>query len=83
MKSPVVMSSVVPSGALFRRGADWAAFLLVTNSVQLRVVKAGRSSGAETQILSGLREGDEVILYPSDRLKDGQKVQPTVISPAP
>lgn len=72
----------VSSGALFRRGPDWAAFLLVTNTVQLRMVKTGRSSGAETQILSGLREGDEVILYPGDRLKDGQKVQPTVIAPA-
>ena len=70
----------VPSGALFRRGADWAAFLLVTNSVQLRVVKTGRSSGSETQVLSGLREGDDVILYPGDRLKDGQRVQPSVIS---
>ena len=29
-----------------------------------------------------LKEGDEVILYPGDRLKDGQKVQPTVIAPA-
>jgi HlyD family secretion protein len=70
----------VSSGALFRRGADWAAFQLVTNSVQLRVVKTGRTSGSETQILSGLREGDEVVLYPGDRLKDGQRVQPTVIA---
>lgn len=70
----------VPSGALFRRGQDWAAFLLTTNTVQLRLVKTGRTSGAETQVLSGLREGDEVILYPGDRLKDGQRVQPTVIT---
>lgn len=70
----------VPSGALFRRGADWAAFLLATNQVQLRLVKTGRSSGSETQILAGLKDGDEVILYPGDRLRDGQRVQPTVIN---
>ena len=70
----------VPSGALFRRGADWAAFLLTTNQVQLRLVKTGRTSGAETQVISGLKEGDEVILYPGDRLRDGQRVQPTVIN---
>lgn len=70
----------VPSGALFRKGPEWAAFLLMTNQVQLRMVKTGRSSGAETQILSGLTEGDEVILYPGDRLHDGQRVQPTVIT---
>ncbi|NDF01308.1 MAG: hypothetical protein EB034_24030, partial [Verrucomicrobia bacterium] len=70
----------VPSGALFRRGPDWAAFLLTTNQVQLRLVKTGRTSGAETQVISGLKEGDEVILYPGDRLRDGQRVQPTVIN---
>ena len=70
----------VPSGALFRRGAEWAAFLLATNQVQLRLVKTGRTSGAETQILSGLKEGDEVVLYPGDRLHDGQRVQTTVIA---
>lgn len=70
----------VSSGALFRKGPDWAAFILATNSVQLRLVKTGRTSGAETQILSGLKDGDEVVLYPGDRLHDGQRVQPTVIS---
>jgi HlyD family secretion protein len=72
----------VPAGALFRRGAEWAAFQLVTNTVRLCLVKTGRTSGTETQILSGLREGDEVVLYPGDRLKDGQRVQPAVIAAA-
>ncbi len=72
----------VSSGALFRKGQEWAAFILVTNQVQLRMVKTGRSSGAETQILSGLKDGDEVILYPGDRLHDGQQVQTMVISVA-
>lgn len=72
----------VPAGALFRRGSEWAAFQLVTNTVRLCLVKTGRTSGTETQILSGLREGDEVVLYPGDRLKDGQRVQPAVIAAA-
>ena len=42
-------------------------------------MKAGRSSGTETQILEGLREGDEVILYPDDRIKDSQRVQPVKV----
>ena len=37
---------------------------------------AGRSSGTEVQVLKGLNEGDEVILYPGDRITDGQRVQP-------
>jgi len=70
----------VPAGVLFRRGAEWAAFVLAGEQVQLRQVKTGRSSGTETQILSGLNEGDTVILYPGDRLHDGQRVQPMDIA---
>lgn len=70
----------VPSGALFRRGPEWAAFVLAGGRAQLRAIKTGRASGSETQILSGLSAGDEVILYPGDRLKDGQRAQPMVIA---
>ena len=70
----------VPSGALFRRGPEWAAFVLAGGKAQLRAIKTGRSSGSETQILSGVQEGDEVILYPGDRLKDGQRAKPMVIA---
>ena len=35
----------------------------------------GRSSGTETEIIDGLKEGDQVILYPGDRIKDGQRVE--------
>jgi len=40
----------------------------------LRAVKSGRACGAETQILVGLKEGDSVIVYPRDRVRDGQPV---------
>lgn len=73
----------VPAGALFRRGPDWAAFVLVGEQVQLRTVKTGRTSGSETQILAGLKEGDAVILYPGDRLHGGQRVRPIVIAAQP
>ncbi|HWX22661.1 MAG TPA: efflux RND transporter periplasmic adaptor subunit [Candidatus Binatia bacterium] len=65
----------VPAGALFRRGEDWAAFVVVEGRARLRVVKAGRSSGTETQILVGLKEGEEVVLYPGSRVQDGQPVK--------
>jgi HlyD family secretion protein len=64
----------VPSSGLFRRGNDWAAFVLRDGAAKLVPVKTGRSSGAETQVLEGLQEGDEIILYPGDRIQDGQRV---------
>ncbi len=70
----------VPSSSLFRRGNDWAAFVVRNGVAQLVSVKTGRSSGAETQVLDGLREGDEVILYPGDRIQDGQRVAPMQVA---
>lgn len=64
----------VPSGALFRRGSEWAAFVVVDGRAQLRTVQVGRTSGTETQILEGLNEGDQVVLYPGDRIQPGQRL---------
>ena len=69
----------VPGGALFRRGQEWAAFVVEDGRARLRPVKAGRSSGTEVQVLDGLKEGEEVILYPGDRVKDGLRVHPVKV----
>lgn len=71
----------VPAGALFRRGPDWATFVLIAGRAELRRVTVDRSSGSEMQVLEGLKEGDAVILYPGDRVKAGQRVKPIQIAP--
>lgn len=70
----------VPAGALFRRGQNWAAYVLAAGKADLRRVEVGRSSGTEMQVLDGLKSGDEVILYPGDRVKGGQRVKPIQIA---
>jgi HlyD family secretion protein len=65
----------VPVGALFRQGDQWATFVVTDGCARLRLVKAGRSSGTETQVLEGLKEGEEVILYPGSRVRDGERVR--------
>ena len=69
----------LPSSGLFRQGRDWAVYVVRGGEAKLVPVKVGRSSGAETQVTDGLKEGDEVILYPGDRIKDGQRVKPTKV----
>ncbi len=69
----------VPSGALFRQGEQWAAYVVSEGRAHLRAVQASRSSGAEIQVLGGLKEGDEVILYPGNRVHDGLRVKPVTI----
>lgn len=68
-----------PNGALFRRGDQWQAFVLEGGRARLRALKTGHAGNTETQILDGLKEGEEVILYPGDRVADGQRVKPVKI----
>lgn len=67
-----------PAGALFRKGADWAAFVVEQGRAKLRIIEVGKTSGSETQIIKGLREGDVLVLYPGNRVHDGQRVKPLV-----
>jgi HlyD family secretion protein len=70
----------VPSGALFRFGDQWAAYTVRSGRAQLQPVKAGRGSGTETQVLEGLKAGDQVIVYPGDRVQDKLRVKPLQVS---
>jgi HlyD family secretion protein len=69
----------VPAGALFRQGDQWAAFVVADGHARLRIVKVGRSSGTETQVLEGIKQGEEAILYPGSRARDGQRVTPVTL----
>ena len=70
----------VPSGALFRRGAGWSTFVIDGGRARLKAVSVGLSSGPETQILDGLMENDEVIIYPGERVHDGERVRRITVS---
>ena len=64
-----------PVGALFRRGKDWAAFVVEEGRARLRSVKLARRNGQEAQIEQGLEPGETVVVYPSDALEDGARVK--------
>ncbi|WP_374530132.1 efflux RND transporter periplasmic adaptor subunit [Novosphingobium sp.] len=66
----------VPVGALFRQGANWAAFVVGANGKARMVqVKVGHMSDEYGEVLGGLSAGDKVILHPGDKVKDGVKVK--------
>lgn len=71
----------VPLGALFRRGSDWAVFVLDQGRARLRRLQVGHRNEREAEILEGLKEGERVILYPGERIQDGQRVRPVQIEP--
>ncbi|KPK14727.1 MAG: hypothetical protein AMJ62_12010 [Myxococcales bacterium SG8_38] len=65
----------VPASAVFRSEEAWATFAVEDGTAVLRTVEIGESNGLETQVLSGLEEGDEVVAYPSDSVRDGVSVK--------
>ena len=66
----------VPSSSLFRRGDEWAVFVVNAEHARLRTVQLGRRSGLTAQVLSGIEAGDLVITHPDDEIEDGLEVQP-------
>ncbi|HEX4933604.1 MAG TPA: efflux RND transporter periplasmic adaptor subunit, partial [Gemmatimonadaceae bacterium] len=65
----------VPPGALVRNGSDWAAFVVEGKRASLRRLQIGAMGDAAVEVRSGLREGDEVIIFPSDKTRDGVRVR--------
>ena len=67
-----------PENALFRQGEEWAVFLAnKDHSAELRKVILGKRSGLYAQIISGLNEGDVIILYPDEKIKDSEQIDIT------
>lgn len=65
-----------PTSSLFRRGEDWAVFVVDGGRARLRKVAVGRRNGLEAHILSGLSSGERVIVHPGDTLREGSRVRP-------
>jgi HlyD family secretion protein len=65
----------VPVGALFRQGEDWAVFAVKDGRARTTGVKIGHRNNRTAEVLSGLLEGDKIVLHPSDRVKDGVAIE--------
>jgi HlyD family secretion protein len=63
-----------PSTALFRRGNEWAVFVVRDGRAHITPVVTGRADGTHTVIERGLAAGDVVAVQPSDLLVDGARV---------
>jgi HlyD family secretion protein len=65
----------VPAAALFRGHAGWRAFVVENGRVAMREVSAGERGGGRIQVLAGIAEGETVVLFPSDQLREGVRVR--------
>ncbi len=65
----------VPLSALFRRDGNWAVFKLDGGIAKLAKITTGQMTTSDVQIISGLRQGETVIVHPSDLVTDGVQIE--------
>jgi HlyD family secretion protein len=65
----------VPVGSLFRRGTDWAVFVVDNRRANIRTITIDHRNGTAAQVTKGLDAGSTVVLHPPDTLTDGARVK--------
>jgi HlyD family secretion protein len=64
----------VPVGALFQRGGKWTVFVVSGGRIASRAVEVGLRGSRNAEIVAGLSEKEEVVLYPGNELEEGARV---------
>lgn len=65
----------IPVGAIFRDGPKWAVYLVRDGHTRKVPVEIAARSNEEVAITKGLSEGDVVVVYPGDLVKEGSRVR--------
>ena len=65
----------IPASALFRNKDGWAVFVVENNRAHFRNVERGHSNGLAAEIVSGLTEGEMVIMHPDESIKNGTRIR--------
>ncbi|HEY1959181.1 MAG TPA: efflux RND transporter periplasmic adaptor subunit [Polyangiaceae bacterium] len=65
--------TVVPNAALLKDETGARGFVVVSGQIQERVLQLGSTKGDEVAILSGVKDGESIILSPTPDVHDGAK----------
>jgi HlyD family secretion protein len=65
----------VPVGSLFRRGDQWAVLVADGGTAHLTTIEIGERNQTMAHVVSGLTEGQRVVLHPPDTLADGGRIR--------
>lgn len=64
----------IPSSAIFQRSSGWHTFVAVDGETELRSLLIGYRGREYTQVVDGVEEGENVVLFPSDLIQQGTRV---------
>lgn len=65
----------VPTLSVVREGGESFVFVLVGDTVEKRKVELGRLNELNQEVLSGVKEGEQLVVSGQNQLKDKEKVQ--------
>lgn len=65
----------VPGSALLREAGQWQVFVVEDGTARLRQVTIGERNREQTQVVDGLSAGEQIIVFPSDQVADGVRVE--------
>ncbi len=66
---------LIPTSAIFRRVGAWHTFVIDSGVARLRQLELGQRGTELAEILDGVQEQAQVILFPSDLIEDGVRVE--------
>jgi HlyD family secretion protein len=66
---------VAPIGALVRDKGGWAVCRIERGRARLRPVRVGALTDQAAEILGGAAVGDQLVVFPSDQVRDGARVR--------
>ncbi len=65
----------VPTNSILKKESSFIVYRVKDSLAQANSIETGRSWGETTEILSGLKEGDTIVMKPDSRLNDGRRVK--------
>ncbi len=68
-------ATVVPVGALFRRGDTWNVFIVDDGRAHTRQIEIAHLSAGLAAVAKGVRPGEIVVLYPPAALTEGSRIK--------
>lgn len=68
---------VVPKDALVQAQGGWSVFVHEDGKAMPRTIEIGAALNSSFEVLSGLNEGDEVVVRGNERLRPGQDIAPS------
>lgn len=70
-----VRALTVPAHAVVRNGQLEAVYVVSDGTARMRLVRTGRSADDRIELVSGIRDGEQVVVDDADALIDGQPVR--------